>query len=161
MKLKYPLVLITLTMHFCVQVKAQPLNKLAAPPSVENIFIEQADSLKKLFALQGFEIIREANIEMKSQFEKPIILSLKEGTWYRIIFIGDKSSKLYEVRMYDWNEKQVVYEKQKPKDMGGNIINYDYIPRFTEFHMIKPLQINKKKKEIMGTMLLFKKIIKA
>jgi hypothetical protein len=161
MKLKFPLVLIILAMHFCAQVKAQPLNRLAAPAPAENIFLKQADSLKKLFALQGFEIIKEANLEMKSQYETPIILSLKEGTWYRIIFIADKSSKLYEVRMYDWNEKQVVYEKQKPKDMGGNIINYDYIPRFTEFHMIKPVQINKKKKDIMGTMLLFKKTIKA
>jgi hypothetical protein len=91
----------------------------------------QADSLKKIFVQQGFEMIREATIEMKSQYEKPIILPLTEGTWYRVIFIGDKSSKLYEVRMYDWNEKRVVYQKQKAKDLDGNIINYDYIPRFS------------------------------
>jgi hypothetical protein len=120
----------------------------------------QADSLKNLFTQQGFEMLREATIEMKSQYEKPIILPLKEGTWYRVIFIGDKSSKLYEVRMYDWNEKRVVYQKQKAKDVDGNIINYDYIPRFSEYHMIKPVQVNNKKKNVNGRMLLFKKLIK-
>jgi hypothetical protein len=125
----------------------------------DGIIVKQADSLKNLFLQQGFEMIREATIAMKSQYEKPIILPLKEGTWYRVIFIGDKSSKLYEIRMYDWNEKQVVYEKQRSRDLTGNIINYDYIPRFSEFHMIKPVQINHKKKDVNGYMLLFKKII--
>jgi hypothetical protein len=125
----------------------------------DGIIVKQADSLKNLFLQQGFEMIREATIAMKSQYEKPIILPLKEGTWYRVIFIGDRSSKLYEIRMYDWNEKQVVYEKQRSRDLTGNIINYDYIPRFSEFHMIKPVQINHKKKDVNGYMLLFKKII--
>lgn len=137
----------------------------AQPHLENNINIEdlklqkQADSLKSAFRLQGFEMVKEATIAMKSQFEKPIIVSLKEGTWYRVIFIGDISSKLFEVRMYDWAEKRVVYEKQKSKDPNSNIINYDYIPRFTEFHMIKPVQVNKTKKDLNGYVLLFKKII--
>jgi hypothetical protein len=137
--------------------KAQTIN--IADMLDDGIIVKQADSLKNLFLQQGFEMIREATIAMKSQYEKPIILPLKEGTWYRVIFIGDKSSKLYEIRMYDWNEKQVVYEKQRSRDLTGNIINYDYIPRFSEFHMIKPVQINHKKKDVNGYMLLFKKII--
>jgi hypothetical protein len=67
---------------------------------------------------------------------------------------------LYEIRMYDWNEKRVVYQKQKAKDLDGNIINYDYIPRFSEYHMLKPVQVNKTKKDVNGRMLLFKKLIK-
>ncbi len=139
---------------------AQPL-VLSTTSYTDNAALNyQADSLKMLFEKQGFQLVREAMLEMKSQYEKPVILSLREGTWYRVIFIGDKTSKLYEVRMYDWNEKQVVYEKQKPKDAEGNIINYDYIPRFTEFHMIKPVQINNNKRDLNGYLLLFKKKIK-
>jgi hypothetical protein len=125
-----------------------------------NISIKlQADSLKLAFKTQGFTIVRETAMAMQSQFEIPIIAALTEGTWYRIIFIGDISSKLYEVRMFDWNEKQVVYQKKMWGDVDGNIINYDYIPRFSEYHMIKPVQVNKRKKNVGGYMMLFKKII--
>lgn len=58
--------------------------------------------------------------------------------------------------MYDWNEKRVVYQKQKAKDLFSNIINYDYIPRFSEYHMIKPVQVNKTKTDVNGRILLFK-----
>jgi hypothetical protein len=157
MNLKTFVVMMLITMTLPCSAIAQPMY---IPVIIEkDEMTRQADSLKSLFVQQGFEMIREATIEMKSQYEKPIILPLKEGTWYRVIFIGDKSSKLYEVRMYDWNEKRVVYQKQKAKDKDGNIINYDYIPRFSEYHMIKPVQINHKKKDVNGHMLLFKKII--
>jgi hypothetical protein len=158
MTLKIFVVMCTITMLSSICASAQPMYI----PVVfdDDDMIRQVDSLKNLFAQQGFEMVREATIEMKSQYEKLIILPLREGTWYRIIFIGDKSSKLYEVRMYDWNEKRVVYQKQKAKDVDGNIINYDYIPRFSEYHMIKSVQINKHKKDVNGRMLLFKKLIK-
>jgi hypothetical protein len=119
----------------------------------------QADSLKLAFKTQGFTIVRETAMAMQSQYDIPIIAALTEGTWYRIIFIGDISSKLYEVRMFDWNEKQVVYQKKMWGDVDGNIINYDYIPRFSEYHMIRPVQINKRKKNVDGYMMLFKKVI--
>ena len=60
--------------------------------------------------------------------------------------------------MYDWNERQVVYKKNQWGDVDGNIINYDYIPRFSEYHIIKPVQVNKKKKLLCGYVLLLKKV---
>ncbi len=119
----------------------------------------QVDSLKLAFQQQGFVVVKEAAMAMESQYEIPVVAPLKEGTWYRIVFIGEPTSKLYEVRMFDWNEKQVVYQKKMWGDVDGNIINFDYIPRFTEFHMIKPIQINKTKKAITGYIMLLKKII--
>ena len=73
----------------------------------------QIDSLKTLFAAQGYEMVREASVKMESEYELPIVLPLTQGAWYQFIFIGDPTSKLYEVRMYDWNEKQVVYKKNQ------------------------------------------------
>lgn len=119
----------------------------------------QVDSLKKEFEKQGFVIARESGMAMESEYEIPVILPLKQGTWYRIIFIGDITSRLYEVRMYDWNEKQVVYQKKCWGDIDGNIINYDYIPKFSEYHMVKPVQINKKKKQVGGYFMIFKKLV--
>jgi len=119
----------------------------------------QIDSLKQLFAAQGYEIVREASIKMESEYEMPIVVPLNQGTYYQFIFIGDPTSKLYEVRMYDWNERQVVYQKKMWGDVDGNIISYSYVPQFSEYHMIKPVQVNKlKKKGLCGYVMLLKKV---
>lgn len=118
----------------------------------------QADSLKMLLYQQGFVVVREATMQMESEYEMPVIVPLNEGSWYHIAFIGDMSSKLYEVRMYDNDEKQVVYQKHYGNGMESNIINYSYIPKFSEYHMIKPVQVNKKKKIVCGYFIIFKKV---
>ena len=119
----------------------------------------QADSIKRDFEKQGFMVVKEASMTMESEYEMPVIVPLTQGSWYQFIFIGDISSKLYEVRMFDWNEKQVVYQKKMWGDVDGNVISYSYIPRFSEYHMMKPVQVNKnKKKELCGYVMLLRKL---
>ena len=119
----------------------------------------QIDSLKKLFNTKGYELIREASMTMQSEYEMPVIMPLNSGTWYQFVFIGDPSSRLYEVRMFDWNERQVFYKKHLWGDVDGNIITYTYAPGFTEYHMLKALQVNKqKKKGLCGYVMMFKKV---
>lgn len=127
--------------------------------SCDDEFIKkQVDSLKGLYSNDGFVLLKEASITMESEFEMPVVVPLNEGTWYQFVFIGEYSSKLYEVRMYDWNEKIVVYKKHQWGDIDGNVISYSYIPKFSEFHMMKPVQVNKKKKKnLCGYVMLFKK----
>lgn len=127
----------------------------------ENDFIKnQADSLKALFTKGGFMVLREAMVAMESEYELPVIIPMTQGTWYQVVFIGDIRSKTYEVRMYDYDEKQVVYKKNQWGDVDGNIITYSYIPRVSEFHMIKPVQVNKvQKKNLCGYFLLLKKVV--
>ncbi len=120
----------------------------------------QADSLKLVLQQQGFIVVREATMTMESEYEMPVVVPLNEGSWYHFAFIGDASSKLYELRMFDFNERQLVNEKRygEGKD-ASNIINYSYIPKFSEYHMIKPVQINKKKKTgLCGYFIIFKKV---
>jgi hypothetical protein len=118
----------------------------------------QADSIKQELAKQGFTVVKEASMEMESEYEMPVIVPLTEGSWYQFVFIGDISSKLYEVRMFDWNEKQVVYQKKMWGDVDGNVISYSYIPKFSEYHMMKPVQVNKKKTGLCGYVMLLKKV---
>jgi len=119
----------------------------------------QADSLKFALFKQGFILVKEATMTMESEYEMPVIVPLAAGTWYQIVFIGDMTSKLYEVRMFDFDERQVVYQKHFGQGMESNIISYSYIPKFSEYHLIKPLQVNKlKKKNICGYIMLFKKV---
>ena len=113
----------------------------------DNLISKQVDSLKTMYAKDGFVVLKEASITMQSEFEMPVIVPLNQGGWYQFVFIGDISSKLYEVRMFDWSEKQVIYQKKMWGDVDGNIISYSYIPQFSEYHMMKPVQVNKTKKE--------------
>lgn len=120
---------------------------------------KEADSLKESLKEQGFIVVKEATMMMESEYEMPVIVPLTQGSWYQFVFIGDLSSKLYEVRMYDFNEKQVVYVKHYGQDKMANIISYSYIPKFTEYHMIKPVQVNKlKKNNVCGYIMMLKKV---
>lgn len=122
-----------------------------------NPYAQSIDSLKKLYASQGFTLLREASMTMESEYEMPIILPMTQGTLYQFVFIGDPGSKLYEVRMLDWSEKQVFYKKNMWGDVDGNIISFPYIPKVSEYHMIKPVQVHKNKKKLCGYVLLLKK----
>lgn len=118
---------------------------------------EEVDSLKQYYSSQGYSVLREASMTMESEYEMPIVLPMTQGVWYQFIFIGDPTSRLYEVRMYDYTEKQVVYKKNMWGDVDGNIISFNYVPQATEYHMIKPVQINRNKKKMCGYVMLLKK----
>ena len=77
-----------------------------------NPYQQTIDSLKQHYATEGFSVLREASMTMESEYEMPIVLPMSQGVWYQFIFIGDPTSRLYEVRMYDYAEKQVVYKKE-------------------------------------------------
>jgi hypothetical protein len=124
----------------------------------DTMIIHEADSVKQALIKKGFIVVKEASMEMESEYEMPIIVPLNQGSWYQFVFIGDITSKLYEVRMYDWEERQVAYEKKQWGDVDGNVISYSYIPQFSEYHMMKPVQVNKKKKKLCGYVILLKKI---
>ena len=123
-----------------------------------DLISHQADSLKWAYSKDGYILLKEASMTMESEFEMPVIVPLTEGSWYKFVFIGDYTSRLYEVRMFDWNERQVIFQQKRWGDVDGNIISYSYIPKFSEFHMIKPVQVNKqKKKNLCGYVMMFKK----
>lgn len=150
------LVLFTLMLSF-FSATSQDVIKIQS--CSDNLIARQVDSLKKLYSADGFVLMKEASITMESEYEMPVIVPLNEGSLYQFVFIGDYTSRLYEVRMFDWDEKQVVFKQNKWGDIDGNIISYQYQPRFSEFHMMKPVQVNKqKKKGLCGYVMMFKKV---
>lgn len=156
--MKKPLlsVICSLPLLFSFSTFAQSDNVIRVSPCDIQSIQKQADSVKHLLADGGFSVLREASITMESDYEIPIIVPMNEGTRYQFVFIGDMKSNLYEVRMYDYKEKQVVYQKKKWSDADGNIIRYSYVPKMSEYHMIKPLQVNaKQKKDLCGYVMLF------
>lgn len=127
------------------------------PIRSEKLILDQADSIKKELTSKGFVIIRESGLNMESQYDSPIVLQLAEGIWYHLVFIGDISSRLYEARMYDWEEKQVIFDQKRWGDIDGNVLNYSYIPKFSEYHLLRLLQVNVQKKNLFGYAMIFKK----
>ncbi len=157
----FKLIIITGAVFFSGALYAQN-DVIRQKSCADTLILRQADSLRKQLTEGGFSVMREAMMTMESEYEMPVIVPLEAGQWYQIIFIGDIRSRLYEVRMYDYNEKEVVYKKHMWGDVDGNIINYSYIPRTSEFHMIKPLQVNKKqKKNLCGCIMLLRKTLKS
>jgi hypothetical protein len=134
---------------------AQKDDVIRIQPCSDSLIVREVDSLKNFYSKNGFSLLKEATITMQSEFELPVIVPLNEGNLYQFIFIGDYTSRLYEVRMYDWDEKMVVYQKKQWGDVDGNIISYSYIPKFSEYHMMKPVQVNKHKKNLCGCVMLF------
>ena len=156
MKKPYLLIVMTILSFISINSFAQEVIRMRS--CEDNSISKQADSLKNMYANDGFILMKEASISMESEYEMPVVVPLNQGSWYQFVFIGDYSSKLYEVRMYDWNEKQVVFQQKRWGDVDGNVISYSYIPKFSEFHMMKPVQVNKqKKKNLCGYVMLFKK----
>ncbi len=142
----------------CLGWQSLPAQDIRLQNCEDDLISRQVDSLKILYEGQGYSLLREASIAMESEYEMPVMMPLTQGAWYQFVFIGDYSSKLYEVRMFDWNEKQVIFQQKRWGDVDGNIISYSYIPKFSEFHMMKPVQVNKKKKRnLCGYVMLFKK----
>ncbi len=134
-------------------------------PCGDSLIKMHVDSVKKLKLAEGFKVVREASLSMESEFEMPVIVPLNQLQWYHIVFVGSFDSRLLEVRMYDWEERQVKYLRSKNDNVvdgnGANssVIAYDFFPKGNEYHMIKPVQVNKKrKKNVCGYILLLKKL---
>ena len=151
------LLLLTLMLSFLAAYSQSNVIKVQSCSDV--LISQQVDSLKKLYSGDGYVLMKEASITMESEYEMPVIIPLNEGSLYQFVFIGDYTSRLYEVRMFDWNERQVVFKQNKWGEIDGNIISYAYQPKFSEFHMMKPVQVNKqKKKNLCGYVMMFKKV---
>ncbi len=152
--------LLTLSLFLLTASQGKSQEVIRQSACSDSFISRQVDSLKQEYAKQGFVILKEASMTMESEYEMPVIVPLTQGSWYQFIFIGDITSKLYEVRMFDWDERQVVYQKKMWGDVDGNVISYSYIPKFSEYHMMKPVQVNKKKKNLCGYVMLLKKTAK-
>jgi len=151
--------LVLLTLMLSILSANSQSNVIKVQSCSDQLIAHQVDSLKKLYSDDGFVLLKEASITMESEYEMPVIVPLTQGSLYQFVFIGDYTSRLYEVRMFDWNEKQVVFKQKKWGDIDGNIISYNYQPQFSEFHMMKPVQVNKqKKKNLCGYVMMFKKV---
>ena len=159
MKTKQGILLFACLFFFSFALFAQqPAYK--ALPCNDSSIAKQADSIIAIVAKHGYTLLRAASIAMESEYEIPVIVPLEKGSLYHFVFIGEKSSKLFEVRMYDWDQNLIIYEKRSGAET--NVLAFSYAPNVTLHHMFNSLQVNKKKKkDLCGYIMLFKKTMAA
>ena len=126
-------------------------------PCIDSTVTKSSDSLARSLRNESFSLVHTASLTMESEYESAILADLKKGNWYLLAFVGAKSSKLFQVTVYDNEEHRVAYEKQKSVDKEGNILIFTYRPETSGYHIINPLQSNKKMKTVCGQLMLFKK----
>jgi plasmid maintenance system killer protein len=152
MKKIFTIAVITLASLVSFKTIAQPLVKKIA---LDNSYmLTQADSIKSAFEKDGFELSKSSIMVMESNNELPVIVSLKANTNYRIVFIADNTSDNSELKLSDFNDKLVVAKKSSG---NSNIITYNYAPLESQYHMIKPIQDNKRMNQLNGYFMIFKK----
>lgn len=142
---------------FCIiHLQIAAFSQNAAPCDVSS-FQSQIDSVKAVTLEKGFTMSREAIMPMESQYEMPIIGEFSNQKIYKIYFIAQPDVRLLEMRIYDHAEREVTYQKKEPKFSDLNIIEFDFVPKFSELHMIRLVQAhaNKKVKNLCGYVVLF------
>ena len=154
--MKNAILFLCLSLSVSLSLSAQQV--IQAKPCTNADMQLRADSIKTIMTNSGYTVMREVNVTMESEYEQPIVLPMQGGGMYHFVFIGDPSSKLYELRVYDYEEREIVYKKFK-KELDGNIIAVNINPDLTQYHMFKPVQVSKekKKKDLCGYMMLFKR----
>lgn len=126
----------------CLVLTAIPQDIIRQKPCTLESILHQADSIKTYLANQGFIVERSICI-----YGKWIWNAGYRTPYWR---------KLVSVCIHWRYEFQIIWSKDVwlewaagclPEkmwgDVDGNVISYSYIPQFTEYHMMKPIQVNK------------------
>jgi hypothetical protein len=103
-------------------------------PSVRQL----AEHIKHHYTDQGFITARDAMIHMKSLDAFPVMLELKKGQLYQIIYVGQANGTVHKMVLYDGNDN-VLKEKEIYKQKGelpGNYIIFEFTPDRTDTYLL-------------------------
>ena len=85
-----------------------------------------ADEVKQHFKSQGFVVVRDAMVGMSSHQPFSAVVELEGKQPYRIVFVADKRASFMDVEVINNLEKQIVYEKLKPKRDASRVIEFPF-----------------------------------
>lgn len=115
----------------------------------------QAAELKEDMRKQGFEIVNDAMLEMTSKESFPIVVQLKQGEFYQIVFVGDVRSKKMELELYKDKYNRLMSHSRRPVLHEANVISVSFAPEETGNYLLMPMQ-NLKKEMLCGSITIFK-----
>lgn len=106
--------------------------------------LTQATDLKHNFEEQGFEVLNDAMLSMESREDFPVMVRLKQGDFYQVIFVGNTRSSRMILDLFGPNKKPVLNKEQKPMSQTSNVISFSFTPERSEDYMFLLRQIIKK-----------------
>lgn len=111
----------------------------------------QADEIKQHYTNQGFTVFRDAMLNMESMTPSPVMVEMKKGELYQIIFVGSTEAVRMNLSLFDGNDNKLedrfVYKnRQQP-----NYIIIPFSPERTDTYLIALMQ-KWKNKELCGSL---------
>lgn len=122
---------------------------------IDTSLLKQGMEIKKHYTDQGFIVYRDAMIGMESRIPYPVIMQLKRGDLYVIVFIGNRGARRLDLDLYEPNE--TVIQKinvQRNRDQPNYII-HTFSPPYTGEFLAVALQ-KWKDKSMCGSFFILK-----
>ena len=100
----------------------------------------QADEIKQHYTAQGFTVYRDAMLNMQSDEEFPVVMSMAKGQLYEIIFVGIPAEWKMKMEVFDGADKKVDEQFVMRSRQQPNYIIYTFTPQQSDNYMFTFLQ---------------------
>lgn len=128
----------------------------------DGILAAQAAETKTALLQQGFEQINDGMLQMSSEEAFPVVVRMKAGQFYQILFIGNTRAKKIALELSEKSQGSLVYKQQHPLNQQSNAINFSFTPAvdgdylFTLEQKMKSPGILKRAPEACGSFTIFR-----
>lgn len=109
--------------------------------------LRSADSMLVKYQKDGFVRMMATPVSNENAYDMPVLFPLQQGVHYHFIYIGDKASKTYEMRLTDKMDHVAVKQRKMWGDVDGNIIEFSYKPQSSDGYVANLFQYNPKLKQ--------------
>lgn len=111
----------------------------------------QADDIKQHYMKQGFVVYRDAMLNMESMTPSPVMVEMKAGEMYQIIFVGPLDIARMNLNLFDGQDNQILERFIYTNRKQPNYILVNFIPERTDTYLLTLMQ-KLKNKEICGSL---------
>jgi hypothetical protein len=109
----------------CVNAQSSSESKLGC---IDKVVAMQASESKTALNQQGFEILKNAMIELENKEDFSIVMKLNKGVFYQFQFIGQPKAKKLSMKI-QVGKKEIIFSKSVlPYKNSENNIAYYYTP---------------------------------
>lgn len=88
----------------------------------------QAAETKAGLLQQGFEQLNDGMLSMSSDQPFPVLVRMKGGQFYQILFIGNTRARKMTLELSEKNQGSILFKQQQPLHQSSNVINFSFTP---------------------------------
>lgn len=111
----------------------------------------QADEIKQHYTRQGFVVYRDAMLNMESMSPSPVMVEMRRGDLYQIIFVGTLEVQRMNMDIYDGNDNKILQRFMYKNRQQPNYLIVNFVPERTDTYLITLMQ-KLKNKDMCGSL---------